>query len=197
MSPVRLSLAPPSLLVLRLTTAADPDAFAAARRAWSMPTAPYGSPVWQLPVILAYAGRLRHTQQPPELDTFAAFLQERRDASPLPVPLTPYRGDPLHDLSVMYWLDLRIQPRKPGELWPGISLVLVEQDTSPCRTGGTLITRRHGPRELAELARTRAHEPQGRAERELRPLAAQLRRVREWTDNAVKRLDAEEQPAAA
>ncbi|WP_237329882.1 hypothetical protein [Streptomyces sp. CBMAI 2042] len=133
-----LAIASPSLFVLRVSVTDDSGT---ERRTWSMPNAPYGSPAWQLPSIVAYLARLERTQECPSVAQFSDYLRER-SARPVPPPQAPHPYEVLHDPRVSCWIDAHFEPAQGSERWPRIALAVLEQETGRCPW--SRITRRRG-----------------------------------------------------
>ncbi|MYT68372.1 MULTISPECIES: hypothetical protein [unclassified Streptomyces] len=99
--------------------------------ALSMPSSPFGTPAWQLPVITGYLHGRFMQMQPPTLDGLSAALRQRATA-PIPSPCALYPHTPWHDPRVTCLLDLSITAGTGLHL--GVSLVVMEQEgTGACR----------------------------------------------------------------
>ncbi|MFB8023582.1 hypothetical protein ACFC36_33970 [Streptomyces rubiginosohelvolus] len=125
---MRLSVVSPSLFVLRVSVT---DSTGTERGCWAMPSAPYGSPAWQLPRIVAHLLRLERTQEPPTVAGFAEQLRAHSGA-PVPSPQTPHPFDVLHDHRVACWVDAHFEPAQGTERWPRVALAVLEQEAGGC-----------------------------------------------------------------
>lgn len=116
-----------------------------ARAGLAMPAAPFGSPAWQLPSLVAYLHRLHQTQQDPSPELWRAHTE--RQSGPVPRPHIRYQADGLHDANAVCVLDIQLGPRDKNTGWPTAHLAVIEQEEGPCPFGR--ITRRHGIEAIA------------------------------------------------
>ncbi|KUN57294.1 hypothetical protein AQJ46_47955 [Streptomyces canus] len=151
----------------------------------SMPTAPFGTPAWQLPNLVSYLHARYDRKEEP---TASSFRDHMRGRIALPSPAADYPYAALHDDRVACLLSLVIAPGQESA-WPQASLALLQQESRPTRCSwssleherGTLAVLRRALREaqaeqlrLADLMRQGDHP----AAKELHGLAE---RVAEWT----------------
>lgn len=164
-----------------ITTASGSVEFASL----SMPTAPFGTPAWQLPNLVSYLHAHYDRRQPP---TASSFTDHMRGRTALPSPAADYPYAALHDDRVACLMSLVIEPGRETA-WPQASLALVQQESWPARCSwssleherGTLAVLGRALQEaqaeqlhLAHLMRQGGHP----ASKELHGLAE---RVTEWT----------------
>ncbi|MCX4523900.1 hypothetical protein OHA69_40650 [Streptomyces anulatus] len=135
---MRLSIVSPSLFVLRVSVT---DGSGTERCSWAMPSAPYGSPAWQLPSVVAHLVRLERTQEPPSVSGFAEHLRSWSSSS-VPPPQTPHPFDVLHDPRVSCWVDAHLEPAHGSERWPRVTLAVLQQESGRC--AWSRITRHRG-----------------------------------------------------
>lgn len=151
----------------------------------SMPTAPFGTPAWQLPNLVSY---LHSRYDRKEAPTASSFTGHMRGRIALPSPTADYPYAALHDDRVTCLMSLVVAPGRQTA-WPEASLALVQQESRPAccswssleHERGTLAVLRRALREaqaeqlrLADLMRQGSHP----AAKELHGLAE---RVAEWT----------------
>jgi hypothetical protein len=189
-----IPLTRPRLLVIRWSVSHET---ATTRGAWSMPSAPFGTPAWQLPTVAAHLARLHRTQSPPTVDAFAAYLAER-GTRPVPVPLDQYNYDPLHDTRISTLVDVHTEPAQGGEQWPRCSLAVLEQETGRCpwsrisrhRAAYGVITAAH--REMTAESQRLADRHRSRPSDATAAALALAEQVRDWTGRAHRAVRAEQ-----
>ncbi|MCX4554219.1 hypothetical protein [Streptomyces sp. NBC_01500] len=166
--------------------------------AHSMPAAPFGTLAWQLPLLSGYIARLHRDRIAPTTDTFTAYMTARASAR-IPSPTTPYPYTPWHDGRITCLLDVALTPRGFAN-WPGVSLVIVEQDSvGPAACSWTRMERERGVvavlgRALKESAAEQARladQMRGGGEDGVRELHALAEQVTEWTGQQLKAARAE------
>ncbi|MCX4657283.1 hypothetical protein AB0N79_38765 [Streptomyces microflavus] len=189
-----LAIASPSLFVLRVSVTDDSGT---ERRSWSMPSAPYGSPAWQLPSVVAYLVRLEGTQERPSVARFEEHLRARA-ARPVPSPQAPHAYDVLHDPRVECWIDAHFEPAQGSERWPRIALAVLQQEAGRCpwsritRHRGAYGVIAHTHSEVtAELSRVadRARTVPGPGVAEVHRM---VERVHGWTWKVARKVRAEQ-----
>ncbi|MGW3984788.1 hypothetical protein [Streptomyces mirabilis] len=120
-----------------------------ARAGLAMPAAPFGSPAWQLPTLVAYLHRLHQDEEDPSPELWRAHT-ERQTGGPVPRPHRRYQGNGLHDPDAVCVLDIQIGPRDEETGWPTADLAVIEQEEGACPFGR--VTRRHGTEAIAAYA---------------------------------------------
>jgi hypothetical protein len=138
---VRLDPRRPALCVVQATIT-TPDG-RATRIARSMPAAPFGTPAWQMPRIAGYLAKLRRAEgDGPRPETFTAYL-DARGGPGIPSPHQPYAYTPWHDEQITCLIDLVLTPH--GSMgWPGVSLVVIEQEAGRGRCSWNRMERHRG-----------------------------------------------------
>jgi hypothetical protein len=119
-----------------------------ARTGLAMPTAPFGSPAWQLPSLIAYLHRLHQDKEDPSPERWRAHTE--RQTGPVPRPHRRYQADGLHDPDAVCVLDIQLGPRDKETGWPAADLAVIQQEEGACPFGR--VTRRHGTEAIAAYA---------------------------------------------
>lgn len=119
-----------------------------ARAGLAMPAAPFGSPAWQLPSLVAYLHRLHQDEEDPSPELWRAHTE--RQTGPVPRPHRRYQADGLHDPDAVCVLDIQLGPRDETTGWPAADLAVIEQEEGACPFGR--VTRRHGVEAIAAYA---------------------------------------------
>jgi hypothetical protein len=106
------------------------------------PSAPFGTPAWQMPIIAGYLVQLRRSGLAPASESFDTYLEERR-TSPVPAPHLPYAHAAWHDTRVTCLIDVALTA-KGAMGWPAVSLVVMQQEVGRGRCSWSGIERRIG-----------------------------------------------------
>ncbi|MDX3075910.1 hypothetical protein [Streptomyces sp. MI02-7b] len=105
------------------------------------PNTPFARAPWQLSLVAGYIASLRRDSTPADVESFTKYLTGRATAA-VPAAVTPYSYAPLHDRRVTCLIDLAFTPGAGTTGWPGVSLVVLEQDADGPNTWGRVQRRR-------------------------------------------------------
>ncbi|MEU4095949.1 hypothetical protein [Streptomyces sp. NPDC026673] len=105
------------------------------------PPTPFARAPWQLSLVAGYIAGLRRDAVAADVDSFSRYLTGR-DSAAVPAAATPYTYAPLHDRRVTCLIDLAFTPGVGTTGWPGVSLVVLDQDGDGPNTWGRVQRRR-------------------------------------------------------
>ncbi|MFE7172609.1 hypothetical protein [Streptomyces sp. NPDC057616] len=153
----------------------------------SMPTAPHGTPAWQLPTVVSYLHARSENKRPPTATSLTAHLRSRAGAA-IPSPAANYPYAAMHDDRVTCLISLTMAPGQDTS-WPQASLALLQQETRPSRCSWSSLEHARGTLAVLGRALTEAEAEQCRLADLVRqnphPAATELhrlaQRVTRWT----------------